>query len=282
MIEPIKAPVFGADPDLALTIGKEHPGIIARQAAGIVTIVPEAVHDTFPGLLQIEPADAIVCSYPKVIEVIDGELGEVRAVNAGYGVPAEPMADPVEAVQPIPDSQPEIARSIADDRSDVVAAQALHVLRVVAINVYRSLVWVEEDETGVRREPKITGRILHNAPDGAAEPSQNHHVLVRRRIAAEVLKIVRQRPVQAESGLMANPKAALHVLEEAVDGGAEQGVWFSPLVPVDLKPVSIVAVQAGVGPQPHVAATVLDDRADPGVRQPVLRGQMSKLKGNDG
>jgi hypothetical protein len=179
--------------------------------------VSETLEEGFRRPVQVEPAYPVVRADPEVIEAIDGELGQIGAVDTCYWMTLDLTCPAVEPVEIVADSQPKMTVAVPRDETYFIAAQAVGVPRIMPVGLEASGLRTKKKKACVGCQPEAPGWVLYNTLYRCSKTRQDHDSLFRRTAAAEVDEIIGLRLIEAETPLMSNPHSSLGVFEQAVD-----------------------------------------------------------------
>ncbi len=114
--------------------------------------------------------------------------------------------------------------------------------------------------------PDRAVRVQNQAPDDVAADA----VAVRGIVAVRMDALRSAFHARETAAVRRYPKIAVGVLGDVVDIVAAKRLGVAALVAVVAKLITVVAVEAVLGAEPHVPGRVLPDREDVALRQPVL------------
>ena len=263
-IEEIEA-VGSAHPQAASGVLQERAHLVVRQAPRDIRLVAEVPESS----ARREPIEAAGRGpHPDRSEVVleDGahlRLAQARCrrrvrdeVHEGVRAGVEPVEAPVGA-----DPQP--TGAIDGERVDAIVDEASRRTGVVD----------ETRERAGRDLQAVQPRVARSDPERALlrREGERAHVLGRERLRAHD-PIARPLPA-GETSSGRDPEVARGVLGQVPDEARGQRGGVGYVAPVDLEADPVVAVEAVLRGEPHVALPVLEDAVDARLRQALLEGE---------
>jgi hypothetical protein len=175
-----------------------------------------------------------------------------------------------QAVQPCLGRDPEVASLVDEDRVDSVAAKGCRIGGVVRVSLDPGAA-----AHAVSRWNQEQPFVRAADPDSAIVRRDRGYAASRASgVAPESLGL----PVEAveTADPRPHPQRTRPILEERKDVAVGYGGRIEGIMPEDDELVSVVTIEAVLGPEPHEPPAILHDRLDRVLREPVRDGQVTK------